>query len=61
MSPSVPGLPGERRLQFGCQVYVNRRHRQVPKRVDEYGYVCVVIFYFFIICSIALKSHFPIL
>ena len=36
-------------------------HTRAPECADEYRYVCVVIFYFFIICSIALKSHFPIL
>ena len=47
--------------QSGCQVYVSHhthRLQSVQMNID----MCVWLFFiFFIICSIALKSHFPIL
>lgn len=54
--PSAPGRPSEGRLQTGHQVCMSHRATRVTKCVDEYRYVCVVIFYFLLF---ALKSHFP--
>lgn len=56
--PSAPGRPSEGRLQTRHQVCMSHRATRVTKCVDEYRYVCVVIFYFLLF---ALKSHFPML
>lgn len=56
LSPAL-GQPRERRLQTGCQVCVNHRNTRVSKCVDEYRYVCVWLFFIFLLFAPLHLSH----